>query len=81
MPETLQPTSSPQRFSPPVALRDPGGAASTGTTSIVGWILGPPSVVASQLVWAGQPFTGALLMGFLAVVALAWFWRVRPGRA
>ena len=81
MPETLQPTFSPQRSSPEVMLRDHGDAASTGTAAITAWMLGPPHAVASQLVWAGQPFAGALLTGFLAVVALAWFWRVRPGRA
>lgn len=80
MPETLQSTSSPQRSSPEVALRDPG-AASAGTTAIATWMLGPPHAVASQLVWAGQPFAGALLTGFVAIVALAWFWRVRPGHA
>ena len=81
MPETLQPTFSPQRSSPEVALRNPGDATSTGTTAIAAWMLGPPNAVASQLVWAGQPFAGALLTGFLAIVALAWFWRVRPGHA
>ena len=81
MPETLQPTSSPQRSSPEVALRDPVDAASAGTRAIATWMLGPPNAVASQLVWAGQPFAGALLAGFLAIVAFAWFWRVRPGHA
>lgn len=72
---TLQLPSSPKMRYEPAPIAAPAG------TTIAALVLGPPNAIASQLVWTGQPLAAVLLTGFIAVVTLVFFWRVRPGRA
>lgn len=77
-PQSIIPTPS---FPGDVEPREPATAATPTGVATATLMLGPPQAVASQLVWVGQPLAAVLLTGFIVVVGLAWFWRVRPGRA